>query len=134
MNPTEIGPAARYTLYFEAARGDRKAAIGAIQVGRVDAEIEALLALACGGYFLAGRALSLVDRITAAAERIGAEDLSRRLALRLPNDELGRLPRVVDGMIDRLDQAFQRPDGPRRPLDHSLTAAARAGSGDEPRT
>jgi heavy metal sensor kinase len=111
-------------LYLEAAYGDRKAAVGVIQVGRSDAEIEALLArmrllkvgglaaallLACGGgYFLAGRALAPVDRITAAAERIGAEDLSRRLALRLPNDELGRLVRAFDGMIDRLDRAFQR--------------------------
>jgi heavy metal sensor kinase len=49
-----------------------------------------------------------VDRITRAAERISAEDLSRRLALPLPDDELGRLASAFDAMIARLDDAFQR--------------------------
>ena len=69
--------------------------VGAVAVGRSEAEINALLdrlrglglvglvvALAAawaGGTFLAGRALRPVDRITRAAEQIGAEDLSMRL-------------------------------------------------------
>ena len=61
-----------------------------------------------GGVFLAGRALSPIDRLTALAQRISAEDLSQRLELDLPNDELGRLARTFDEMITRLDRAFQR--------------------------
>jgi heavy metal sensor kinase len=67
------------------------------------------LALASGGgLFLAGRALRPVDLITRAAQTIGARDLSQRLNLNLPDDELGRLARTFDAMIARLDGAFRR--------------------------
>jgi heavy metal sensor kinase len=61
-----------------------------------------------GGLFLASRALHPVDRITCAARSISAHDLSQRLDLDLPDDELGRLARTFDTMIARLDEAFQR--------------------------
>jgi heavy metal sensor kinase len=61
-----------------------------------------------GGIFLAGRALSPIDRLTRLARRISAEDLSQRLDLRLPDDEVGRLARTFDEMIARLEDAFQR--------------------------
>jgi heavy metal sensor kinase len=61
-----------------------------------------------GGVFLAGRALSPIDRLTALARRISAEDLSQRLDLKLPDDEVGRLARTFDEMIARLDDAFRR--------------------------
>jgi heavy metal sensor kinase len=61
-----------------------------------------------GGAFLAGRALSPVDKLTRLARRISAEDLSQRLNLHLPDDELGRLARTFDEMIARLEDAFQR--------------------------
>jgi signal transduction histidine kinase len=49
-----------------------------------------------------------VDRVTRAAQLIGAEDLSRRLDLDLPDDEMGRLARAFDAMIARLEAAFER--------------------------
>ena len=61
-----------------------------------------------GGIFLAGRALSPIDRLTGLARRISAEDLSQRLDLKLPDDELGRLARTFDEMIARLEAAFRR--------------------------
>ncbi len=61
-----------------------------------------------GGIFLAGRALSPIDRVTQQARRISAEDLSERLDLQLPDDEVGRLARTFDEMIARLDEAFRR--------------------------
>ena len=61
-----------------------------------------------GGVFLAGRALSPVDKVTRLARRISAEDLSQRLNLQLPDDEVGRLARTFDEMITRLDEAFRR--------------------------
>ena len=67
------------------------------------------LALASlGGVFLAGRALSPIDKLTRLARRISAEDLSQRLNLRLPDDEVGRLARTFDEMIARLEDAFRR--------------------------
>jgi heavy metal sensor kinase len=61
-----------------------------------------------GGIFLAGRALSPIDRITRVARRISGEDLSQRLDLALPDDEVGRLARTFNDMIGRLDAAFRR--------------------------
>ena len=61
-----------------------------------------------GGAFLAGRALSPIDRLTGLARRISAEDLNQRLDLKLPDDEVGRLARTFDEMIARLDTAFRR--------------------------
>ena len=61
-----------------------------------------------GGVFIAGRALSPVDKITTLARRITEENLGQRLNLRLPDDEMGRLARTFDEMIGRLDEAFRR--------------------------
>ena len=61
-----------------------------------------------GGLFLAGRALSPIDSLTRLARRLSAEDLSQRLNLRLPDDEVGRLARTFDEMIARLEDAFRR--------------------------
>jgi len=68
----------------------------------------ALVIASGGGVFLAGRALSPIDGLTRTARRISAEDLSQRLDMRLPDDEVGRLARTFDEMITRLDDAFRR--------------------------
>lgn len=60
------------------------------------------------GFFLAGRALRPVDRVTKLATAIGAEDLSGRLNLDLPDDEVGRLAATFDKMLDRLEAGFSR--------------------------
>lgn len=67
-----------------------------------------LLAASAGGFWFARRALAPMDHITRAAQRISAKDLSERLNLNLPDDEVGRLARTFDGMLARLDAAFRR--------------------------
>jgi heavy metal sensor kinase len=67
-----------------------------------------LVVASAGGIFLAGRALSPIDRITRLARRISADDLSQRLDDTLPDDEVGQLARTFNEMIARLDAAFQR--------------------------
>lgn len=67
-----------------------------------------LLLSAVGGYFLANRALAPVRLITETAQQISAADLSQRLALDLPDDEIGRLARTFNRMLARLEDAFQR--------------------------
>lgn len=64
-----------------------------------------LISLAVG-WVLAGRALAPVDRITQVAREIEASDLSRRIGLKGPDDELTRLGATFDSMLDRLDRAF----------------------------
>lgn len=59
------------------------------------------------GWFVAGRVLAPIGRITAVARDIQATDLSRRIALRGPPDELKELADTFDAMITRLDEAFE---------------------------
>ncbi|MEW5959450.1 MAG: ATP-binding protein [Chloroflexota bacterium] len=68
-----------------------------------------LVAMAgAGGYFLAARALAPIDKITRAARKISAEDLSARLNLPDTQDEAGQLAATFDSMLARLDDAFRR--------------------------
>jgi heavy metal sensor kinase len=69
--------------------------------------ILALLA-ALAGYWLAGRTLAPIESIRAQAASISARDLSRRLRLTLPDDEVGRLARTFNDMLARLDESFRR--------------------------
>jgi signal transduction histidine kinase len=60
-----------------------------------------------GGYWLADRAMRPVHTITQAARTIGETDLSRRLNMK-SRDELGELANTFDGMLGRLQAAFER--------------------------
>ncbi len=60
-----------------------------------------------GGYWLADRAMRPVRTITQAARSIGETDLSRRLNMK-SKDELGELANTFDGMLARLQSAFER--------------------------
>src|SRR5919106_1307654 len=58
------------------------------------------------GWVVAGRLLAPIDRITDVARRIQATDLSGRISLVGPDDELKRLADTFDSMLARLDAAF----------------------------
>jgi len=59
------------------------------------------------GWMVAGRILRPLDRITAVAQDIQATDLSRRISLDGPKDELKELADTFDEMLERLDGAFE---------------------------
>ena len=59
------------------------------------------------GWFVAGLVLRPIGRITSVARDIQATDLSRRIDLRGPNDELRQLADTFDAMLARLDAAFE---------------------------
>jgi signal transduction histidine kinase len=58
------------------------------------------------GWVIAGRVLAPIGRITSVARDIQATNLSRRIALEGPDDELRRLAETFDAMLARLDEAF----------------------------
>jgi signal transduction histidine kinase len=58
------------------------------------------------GWVMSGRVLRPVKEITDVAREIQASDLSRRIALEGPDDEITRLAATFDGMLERLDRAF----------------------------
>jgi heavy metal sensor kinase len=68
----------------------------------------AIVLAASGGFFLADRGLRPINRITRLAQSITVSDLHRRIDHRGPNDEIGRLARTFDAMLERLEAAFER--------------------------
>ena len=63
------------------------------------------------GWIVAGRVLRPLHRITAAARAASERNLSARVGLRGPRDELHELAETFDEMLDRLESAF---DGQQR--------------------
>ena len=59
------------------------------------------------GWVVAGRVLRPIGRITSVARDIQATDLSRRIELPGPDDELKQLADTFDAMLARLDAAFE---------------------------
>ncbi|GAA3486059.1 MULTISPECIES: sensor histidine kinase [Streptomyces] len=58
------------------------------------------------GYAMAGRVLSPLGRITRTARRVAGTDLTRRIEMDGPDDELKELADTFDEMLDRLERAF----------------------------
>jgi signal transduction histidine kinase len=58
------------------------------------------------GWLVAGRVLRPLRTITAATQQISEENLHERLALAGPRDELGQLADTIDGLLERLEGAF----------------------------
>jgi signal transduction histidine kinase len=58
------------------------------------------------GWIVAGRILRPVHRLTAAARAASEQNLSQRIALRGPHDELRELADTFDTMLERLERAF----------------------------
>lgn len=69
-----------------------------------------ILMLCAGGYWLTRKWLSPLDRMIAEADAINPDDLGRRLTVQNPEDELGRLARVFNVTLDRVERAFQALD------------------------
>jgi two-component system, OmpR family, sensor kinase len=89
---------------YEAAQ-EGVEALGAI----LAAGIGAAFVLSIGGaYLLARAALRPVETVTSTARSMGEEDLSKRLPVANPKDEIGRLATTINGLLARLEAAFTR--------------------------
>lgn len=61
-------------------------------------------------WWLSKRSLGRIASITSTTRAITRDDLHRRLNLQGPDDEVKELGDTIDGMLDRLDDAFTRQD------------------------
>jgi signal transduction histidine kinase len=66
----------------------------------------ALVLAGLGGWFLAQRSLAPVVAMAERARRLGGEDLSGRLPVANPRDELGRLAATFNELLARLESAM----------------------------
>jgi len=67
-----------------------------------------LLIAGMGGYWLSGRAMKPVYDIASTAHGISEQNLSKRLAVPLADDELRHLSETLNAMLIRLEGAFRR--------------------------
>lgn len=72
------------------------------------AGLPALLLTTLGGWFLLSRAVAPITALSRAAERVDLRHLGERLPELGTGDELDRLTRVFNSMLERLDQSFNR--------------------------
>ncbi|MDP9344170.1 MAG: ATP-binding protein [Actinomycetota bacterium] len=68
----------------------------------------ALLATALGGWWLARRSLLPIERITGAAAAIGAHRLEERVPVGRSDDEVARLARTLNTMLDRVQHGAEQ--------------------------
>jgi len=93
--------------FREGAQDQRKATLAhLLQYSLITLAVAALLA-ALAGWFVAGRILRPVHQITGAAREASEHNLSARVALRGPRDELRELADTFDTMLGRLQAAFE---------------------------
>jgi len=67
----------------------------------------ALILAGFAGYWMAAKALRPVEAMGKRARDISAENLSDRLPVSNPDDELGGLAQVINGLLSRLEKSFE---------------------------
>lgn len=73
--------------------------------------LTAVTLLAAGlSWWLAGRVLRPIRKISASAQRLSAEHLSERVPVDAPADDLARLAETINGMLDRIQQGIAERD------------------------
>jgi signal transduction histidine kinase len=119
---TAAGPAApAVTAVAVPGRPEAAVPFAAVQAAQVDqsrsdlrrvlwwfvAALAATIALAAAAaWFVAGRALAPLRRITATARDVSGRTLDARIGLAGPHDELRELAETFDAMLSRLERSF----------------------------
>lgn len=67
-----------------------------------------LLLVSMGGWFLAGRTINPVTRISRSMQRINAENLDQRLAVSATGDEISELAETFNQLLARLQDSFRK--------------------------
>ena len=106
----EIEPAGQDSLVIGMEGSDLSAQVQqAKDAFRIQSILATLVIILLGSvftWFLAGRALAPLRKLSAHMETIQAQNLSEPLEAPGAQDEVARLTRSFNGMLDRLDQAF----------------------------
>ena len=68
----------------------------------------ALVGAGFAGYRVAGKALNPLSAMANLTEKITASRLSSRIPLDNPDDEFGHMARVLNGLLERLEESFKK--------------------------
>jgi heavy metal sensor kinase len=68
----------------------------------------ALVAAGFAGYRVAGKALNPLSAMANLTEQITARRLNERIPIQNPDDEFGHMARVLNGLLERLEESFNK--------------------------
>jgi two-component system, OmpR family, sensor kinase len=95
-------------------------ALGDFSAVLLVAALSVFLLSVVGAYLLARAALSPVSAVVASARSITESDLSGRLPVANPKDELGDLTSTINALLGRLEEAFARREEAVSRLEEAL--------------
>lgn len=105
--PHNVDPQTRVAIVIGRTTNDIVSVLAYFRMAILNSSFLVVLLAGFGGFFLADRALKPVEQIAETARTIGESDLSRRIDIHT-DDELGLLAATLNGMIGRLEAAFQK--------------------------
>lgn len=94
--------------------------INAIQRRHLMAMPIALLLLAMAGWYISGKALKPIYRITQTAARINSQNLNERISTESSEHELQQLVHVLNKMLDRLEAGYEQANRFSADASHEL--------------
>ncbi|MFL5767677.1 MAG: HAMP domain-containing protein, partial [Actinomycetota bacterium] len=100
------GPAGRSVVLVGASLQDRRDELLQLAATLGIGGFIALLVIAVAGWLLAGAILRPVEEMQREAEAITSSDLGRRLSVPPAEDEISRLGRTLNSMLDRIEASF----------------------------
>ncbi|HKI51869.1 MAG TPA: heavy metal sensor histidine kinase [Geothermobacteraceae bacterium] len=106
-------PASKHTRFVGAVlvasrQGEMHAALANLRLLLLTFSPITLLLMSIGGWFLAGRTISPVTRISRSMQRINAESLDQRLPVSPAGDEISELAETFNGLLARLHDSFRK--------------------------
>ena len=99
-------PDGRFTLVAATSIHDDAEMLAQARSAVIVAIPAALVLAWLGGWVLARRSLAPMVAMRDATARIGAHTLGERVPLANPDDEVGQLAAVINGLLERLERAF----------------------------
>jgi heavy metal sensor kinase len=96
----------RLMVVVGASLADRDQALNTLRYELLLGGPAALLAVALAGYLLARAALRPVEALRQETERLSGTDLTQRVTLPPPDDEIRRLGATLNGLLSRLEQSM----------------------------
>jgi signal transduction histidine kinase len=100
-------PQEQFDVYLLIEKEANQRALDTLREFAVGSLLTLFIASIGVGWSVSGRVLRPIGEITNVAREIQATDLSRRINLEGPDDELKQLADTFDGMLGRIDEAFE---------------------------